>query len=228
MPARRLKYPRRATELRTACRREQVRGTGAHRMQASDKPYAGALPRRMAMNRDAVHLHRCDGPVARGARQSSCSVRISCSTHCCLSRWRRLSKSKVGLVAQTVTSPDEGERLQRLHSCRRGRRDEGQQRVEKVSSRPPDTITRPTPPVASPMAQGSGPAAPAVLAQRTVGVRRRFSRFPPRISATPSAVNRSTRSAYTAQPAAAVSGTRRKSIGTTTVASACCIAWAKQ
>ena len=67
-----------------------------------------------------------------------------------------------------------------------------------------------------------------VLAQRTVGARRRFSRFPPRISATPSAVNRSTRSAYAAQPTAAVSGTRRKSIGTTTVASACCIARAKQ
>ncbi len=87
----------------------------------------------------------------------------------------------------------------------------------------------PAPPVAPPLRPcRPGPRCGPVPAQRTAGARRRFSRFPPMISATPRAVNRSTRSAYTAQPTAAVSGTRKKSIGTTTVASACCIARAKQ
>ena len=34
-------------------------------LQASDKPYAGALLRGVATNRDAVHLHRGDGPRIR-------------------------------------------------------------------------------------------------------------------------------------------------------------------
>ena len=34
-------------------------------VQASDKPYAGALPRSVASNSDAVHPHRCDGPRIR-------------------------------------------------------------------------------------------------------------------------------------------------------------------
>ena len=64
--------------------------------------------------------------------------------------------------------------------------------------------------------------------QPPAGQRSRFGTLPARIRPTPVAVKRSSRSEYAIQPTSAVSGTHRKSIGTTTVASACCIALAKQ